>query len=659
MSSRYREESIMKNIIAAIRRAPKRLATLLVVAAAVIVPATLFAWGPDRPTFTFQNPAPYVTFNSITNNPDVGDERNFVRIKESGTNTTYTDNVALQPGKTYEVMTYYHNNANTALNASGTGVAKDAKVRIQMPATVAAGATATVSGFVDSPSAKPTSVWDSAYATSSSAVALRYVQGSAKITSNGAVNGATLPDSLFTTGTNLGYDSLNGVLKGCNQYAGYVTFKFTVDQPNFTVAKQVSVDDGKSWSTSAPTTTGSTVLYRIIYTNTGTTQQDNVTIRDMLPAGVSYVPGSTLVANAKTGGAYKATVDGVTANGFNIGSYAPTANAYLKFSAKVTINDYLAACGPNTLKNVGRATTTGGYKEATADVIVNKECTPPTPAYTCNALSVQPISRTQFKFATDYSVKNATFKNVTYVIRDANGKEVERKTSTAKTLDYTRTTVGKYTVQAIVTVTVNGQDKTVTSDYCKQPFEVTSVPSVPVYTCDALSVKRISRTEFTFTTAYTVKDATFKNVTYIIRDAKGNVVERKTSTAMTLTYTRSVVGNYTVEAVVTVTVKGTDKTVTSANCKKAFEVPSAPEYCAVPGKEQLPKNSPDCVVTPEFCTVVGKETLPKNSPDCVVVTPPELPHTGAGQNIAALLGLGALIASIGYYVASRRALSNQ
>jgi len=38
-------------------------------------------------------------------------------------------------------------------------------------------------------------------------------------------------------------------------------------------------------------------------------------------------------------------------------------------------------------------------------------------------------------------------------------------------------------------------------------------------------------------------------------------------------------------------------------------------------------------------------------------TPNELPHTGAGDSIVALIGAGSLIAAIGYYVASRRALS--
>jgi hypothetical protein len=74
-----------------------------------------FAYGPERTTFTDQKPADYVTFNSITNNPSMGDERNFVRIREAGVGN-YVDQIDIVPGKTYEVWTYVHNNASETYN---------------------------------------------------------------------------------------------------------------------------------------------------------------------------------------------------------------------------------------------------------------------------------------------------------------------------------------------------------------------------------------------------------------------------------------------------------------------------------------------------------------------------------------------------------------
>ena len=271
-----------------------------------------------------------------------------------------------------------------------------------------------------------------------------------------------------------------------------------------------------------------------------------MTFRDTLPTGLNYVAGSTTWNNASQKNVKAG--DTLTTSGVNVGSYATKANAWVIFSAKVAPVEQLA-CGTNTLTNKGN---TGGYAvEDTATVTVDKECKPVV-KYTCDALSVNTIDRTNFKFTTNYTVQNATFNSVTYVIKDATGKVVDTKTSNTNTLTYTQATAGKYTVQATVTVTVDGQTKTVTSDNCKAAFEVPSTPG-NITVCE-LSTKNI----------ITIKESDF----------------------------------------------------------------DANKYS---------KNLADCKQTP--------------------VTPPELPHTGAGENIVALVGLGALIASIGYYIASRRALS--
>jgi len=367
----------MSKLMSLIRRAPKRFSAIVaMVAAAIIVPAAVLAWGPSRPTFTGANPAPYVTFNSITDNPQVGDERNFVRIRESGT-TTYGDNVNLVPGKVYDVSVYFHNNAASNLNASGVGIAKDATLKMEVPGVVNAGVNAAFTGTITASNSNPLSVWDEAYGknATSGQVALRYVSNSAKFVSNGAINGQSLPDSLFTTGAKLGFDSQNGTVPGCNEFSGYVNFQVRVDQPNFTIKKEVSVD-GKTWvDDSVKAKAGSTVHYRLSFQNTGSTQLDNVILRDTLPTDTTYVAGSSLIANSTTGAQYKSTIDGITSTGINAGSYQPQGNVYYKFSAKLPNEDALK-CGTNSLVNTVRATTSGGYKEDTATVTIDKECQP-------------------------------------------------------------------------------------------------------------------------------------------------------------------------------------------------------------------------------------------------------------------------------------------
>ncbi len=750
----------MSNLMSLIRRAPKRTSAIVaMIAAAIIVPAVVFAWGPSRPTYTYDSPAPHVTFNSITDNPSVGDERNFIRIREDATGTSFSDNVTFEPGKVYEVMAYYHNNAKTSLNASGVGIAQNAKLRMEVPGVVKGGVNAALTGFISADNATPGTVWDEAYGknATNADIAVRYVSNSAKVTSNGAVNGQTVPDSLFTTGAFLGYEAQDGKLKGCNEFAGYVIFKLRVDQPNFTVKKEVSTD-GKTWvDDTVKAAAGSTVQYRITYQNTGTNQQDNVNLRDTLPTGVSYVPGSSLIANATTGGVYKPTIDGITTTGIVAGSYAPQGNVYYKFSAKLPSEDQLK-CGTNTLVNNARALTSGGSKDDTATVTVDRTCAP-TVKYTCDSLNVVTVDKTHFKFTTAYTAENATFKSVTYVIKNAAGATIDTKTSTGTSLDYTQATVGKYTVEATVTFSVNGQDKTATSAACKGAFEVKETPTPPVvkYTCDSLNVVTVDKTHFKFTTAYTAENATFKSVTYVIKNAAGATVDTKTSTATSLDYTQATVGKYTVEATVTFTVDGQDKTATGAACKGAFEVKETPTppvvkytcdalkvvtvdrthfkftttYTAENAKfegvtytikdasgkvletktatgttldytqtsagkytveaavifsvngETKSATSANCTAAFEVpslpnkitvCDLETKKTVTINESDfntdkyskdlskcketpVTPVTPTELPTTGTTENIVAVVGLGAIVASITYYVASRRALN--
>lgn len=371
----------MSKITSLIRRAPKRFsAVVAMVVAAIIVPAAVLAWGPDRATFTIENPAGYVTFNSITNNPAHGDERNFVQVKEStASNSTYSDSIALNAGKEYTVFIYYHNDAASNLNASGQGIALNSYVKAQIPAVVANGSNGTKAvGYIGASNANPTQVWDdiSFSNTTGGDIALRYVDGSAKIYNQGALNGTTLADTIITSGAAIGYDEL-GKIPGCNEYSGYITFTVKADQPNFELQKQVRVAGSTEWKESVEAKPGATVEYQLTYKNTGTTKQNNVVLKDTLPQNLTYVGGSTYLKNVSNPTAKQVSDNLTAATGINIGNYDPNSVAYVKFSAKVNSN-VDAYCGTTTLKNVARVETNNGSKEDGADVVVksDKVCQP-------------------------------------------------------------------------------------------------------------------------------------------------------------------------------------------------------------------------------------------------------------------------------------------
>jgi|LSQX01.2.fsa_nt_gb uncharacterized repeat protein (TIGR01451 family) len=351
---------------------PLRVTATLAVGLAIITGAAAMAWGPERPTFTGESPADYVTFNSITNNPKIGDERNFVRIREAGVGN-YVNEMKLQPGKEYEVSTYIHNNAKDRLNESGQGLAKDTTLKIQAPSRLKPGERGTMSSTITASNANPKSVWDEAFVTSDTDVALRYVPGSAVINSNGAINGQVMPDSVFSTGALFGYDSLNGVLPGCAKYAGFVTYRIKVDAPNFTIKKQVSKKGEGNWQDKIVAKLGEEIDFLITYQNTGTTEQKDVVIKDALPNGMSGIPGSVSLANSANPKGVPAS-DAVYTNGANIGAYAPKGNAFIKLSAKV--NDQQDKCGVNELVNHTTAITSNGNKQDIATVTVDVPCQP-------------------------------------------------------------------------------------------------------------------------------------------------------------------------------------------------------------------------------------------------------------------------------------------
>lgn len=351
------------------------LAVFVTLIAVAVLPLTALSWGPNRATFTIEQPAQYVTFNSITNNPGHGDERNFMLVRDKDApNASYADEISLTGGKEYVVYVYYHNNAASNYNASGQGVAKDAYARAEIPGIVKTGG-AGVKGaaYVGASNANPTSVYDDVTFknTTGTDIALRYIPGSTTIHSKGSVNNTTLADTILgSSGVKLGYNALDGVLPGCHEYAGYLTFRVKADQPNFTFKKDVRIAGTKGWQDSVTAKKGDKVEYLLSYDNTGSTQQKDVTFKDELPNGINYVGGSSKLTNASSpSGA--AVGDGISKTGMNVGNYNGQSNAFLMFSATINTD----TCGP--LINRAAVETSNGHKTDTATVnVTGANCTP-------------------------------------------------------------------------------------------------------------------------------------------------------------------------------------------------------------------------------------------------------------------------------------------
>ncbi|MDR0887353.1 MAG: DUF11 domain-containing protein [Candidatus Nomurabacteria bacterium] len=349
--------------------------------------------GPNRTTFTLQEPATYVTFNSITNNPAVyngtGDERDFVKVALQNSVSAMTESAKVTDGQEAYVLAYVHNDARSDLNL----VARDvmSKFNISEKSQVVNGTNQlTVTGYVNSSNANPSSVYDDAYFTADKPFSVEYVKDSA-FYSNVANGSHVLTDPTTGNGAKLGYASMDGNIPGCMEYSGWVRFKVKVNfdkTSDYTLTKQVRFDGqgAQDWKPTLEAKAGDILNFKLVYTHTGEGTQEHVIIKDVLPAGLEYIKNSTTLANISTksepNGLLKIDDDkiggSVVTNGIDIGGYTNKSTAVVMFNARVLDTSTQPICGLNTITNRAKAITQNdGEKEATASVIVEKICTPP------------------------------------------------------------------------------------------------------------------------------------------------------------------------------------------------------------------------------------------------------------------------------------------
>jgi len=183
---------MLKSFSNAIKTLPKRLVALTAAGVLVALPVAVSAWGDNgggRPSYTINQInsgvlGNTIVFNSISNNPNIGDEKNFVGIREktgvnAGLGNTWYDSMQVEAGKTYLVRMYVHNNSPLGLSA----VAKNVTATFNVPTTV--GKSIEVNGFIDSSNATPSRYWDNAFFTSTQDFYMSYVPGSALFENNG------------------------------------------------------------------------------------------------------------------------------------------------------------------------------------------------------------------------------------------------------------------------------------------------------------------------------------------------------------------------------------------------------------------------------------------------------------------------------------------
>ena len=340
------------------------------------------AWGPqDRPTYTWEKPADHVTFNSITDNPFLGDERNFVRIRKVG-DSTDVDEIEVRGGEEYEVTIYYHNNAAAALNASGEGISKHTYVRTEFTSYLNAGETGAATAFITASNASPQTVWDMTYMKAVESVYLNFVPNSAIIYNNGTTNNTVLSgDALLgDQGVTIGHwDNMWGMVPGCNEFGGYIVYKIKAEKPDFEVDKKVTIselpDDYKDEIVVLP---GDTLNFRINFKNTGSKELTGVTVHDLLPEGITYITGTTWAGSTRHPEGSKSP-EALFGDGLGLGAMIVGEEAWVTYQAKVSESSEIFPCGDTVVYNGAYIATYDGQSSDKTKITVRRACDTPTP----------------------------------------------------------------------------------------------------------------------------------------------------------------------------------------------------------------------------------------------------------------------------------------
>ena len=372
----------IKSIKQVLNTVPKRVVAILGLVVAIVIPMAVQAWGPGkRQLFTMQNPADYITFNSITDNPRVGAEPNFLKVSR-GNNEGYSDSMTMEDGKTYYIYMYVHNNAKARLNLVSTNT----RAHIDLPTGANQWKTwYEINGYLWADNAKPNEIWDNILLRSNKEFHIEVL--SAKYYNNvrtEATGGFDLGRELYTsqgrgTGALLGYQQMDGRIPGCLEYSGYVLVKFRpvfkttpppppVKQPGYDIEKTVDKTTAKP---------GETINYTITARNTGKEDLTNVKITDKLPKNYDKASEKVDAPSTITGSIIK--------NGeVTIAKLPVGTKATIKISYTIKKN---IDCGKHIIKNIAHGTTDQDKTEDNNNnnevtTIVDVDCKPNVPPTT-------------------------------------------------------------------------------------------------------------------------------------------------------------------------------------------------------------------------------------------------------------------------------------
>lgn len=140
--------------------------------------------------------------------------------------------------------------------------------------------------------------------------------------------------------------------------------------PDFIVNQKIRIAGDTEWHNYVDAKVGDELEIQFEYQNTSENEHVNVAVRDILPANLGYIPGSTIIYNTKYPEGVPMDQNDLVASGIGIGTYGPNANAYIRFRVRVV--DINLADGVTGLVNWSQASVNGVTLQDFATVRVSK-----------------------------------------------------------------------------------------------------------------------------------------------------------------------------------------------------------------------------------------------------------------------------------------------
>ncbi|HYF96679.1 MAG TPA: PKD domain-containing protein [Patescibacteria group bacterium] len=486
--------NLLKNIRDKVINSSKKAKVLLatVTATAVLTGVVSAGWSPDRPVFDWNNPAERKgsldgpRMNAFVNTPYYGNERAFFDARKPGENTSKDIYTSVTQGEKEVILrTYVHNGANQETNASGVGMAKDAKVRVDLPTGTSKALRARSYISISNPAPNyPAEVTDTAELVDNIPFSIKYVPGSAKIFNSAHPNGAALSDTIVGSGAPIGHDSMNGNVPGCFEYQATVEIRVKIEVPDTDISKQVKKagTDG-NYGELATVKPGEKVQWLIRQDNKGSATQNNVQVFDALPDHLEVVPGSVKWvykgANGQDQNVQMNDTDLFTKL-VDFGTWDANTFFYLVFETKAK-GDF-EGC-EILLTNQARSKSKQRPEEQRDNAqvkIVKEDCEPAKPKYACDLLKAEVLNekKREVRFTADASASGgATIERYRFTFGD--GKDL---TTDQNVVTHTYEKDGQYVARVAVEVRVGNEIKVAESESCEVVLTFDDKPETPPVT---------------------------------------------------------------------------------------------------------------------------------------------------------------------------------